>query len=607
MRILQLHSDFIEYKPIEKEGKVVEEAEKKWQRFEDLLVLFTCVEAGDDETVGKKAIDEIQQTLGTLKVSRILIYPYAHLSSNLAKPTDALKILKAMEAYAKEVGIETYRSPFGWNKQFSIAIKGHPLAEALKVITSAEVKVEKAAVAKKEYLILTENGKTLSPEDYRFKEDEESFRLLVEKEALGKELKGGGEPEYIRHMKKFGIDWETMSDVGHMHYGPQATLLFDLIADYSKNLAESLGIPVYSVKGTNMFNLDLPPVREHAELFGNRLYQVDVEKKSFVMRYAACHQQFAIIKDWQISQRHLPFGAFEVADSYRLEQSGELLLGFRVRRMNMPDLHVFCKDLDEAKEWFMRLHKKIYEEIEALGGDYVSLYNLTSREFFEENKDFLRQLVKFEKKPALLCFYPPGVNYYWVLNIEYHIIDKMGRPREIATVQIDVGNAKRFGIKFVDKEGKENYPVILHTAIIGTIERYLYTLFDLALKMKHPALPLWLSPTQVRVIPVSDKFEKDAEKIVEKIEKNCIRVDVDDRPLTMQKKVREAETEWVNYVVVVGQKEIESGILAVRDRKTGEIRQMKIEELVKEIRQNVIDKPFRRLVVPKRLSERPQF
>ena len=341
MRILQLHSDFIEYKPIEKEGKVVEEAEKKWQRFEELLVLFTCVEAGDDETVGKKAIDEIQHTLGTLKVSRILIYPYAHLSSNLAKSADALKILKAMEAYAKEVGIETYRSPFGWNKQFSIAIKGHPLAEALKVITSAEVKVEKAAVAKKEYLILTENGKTFSPEDYGFEDSEESFRLLVEKEALGKELKGGGEPEYIRHMKKFGIDWETMSDVGHMHYGPQATLLFDLIAEYSKYVAESLGIPVYSVKGTNMFNLDLPPVREHAELFGDRLYQVDVEKKSFVMRYAACHQQFAIIKDWQISQRHLPFGAFEVADSYRLEQSGELLLGFRVRRMNMPDLHVF--------------------------------------------------------------------------------------------------------------------------------------------------------------------------------------------------------------------------------------------------------------------------
>jgi len=607
MRILQLHSDFIEYKPIQKEGKVVEEAEKKWQRFEELIVLFTCIEAGDDETVARKAIDEIQQTLEALKVNKILIYPYAHLSSNLAKPIDALKILKAMENYAKEAGIETYRSPFGWNKQFSIAIKGHPLAEALKIITSTEVKVEKVAVAKKEYLILAEDGKTYSPEDYKFKESKEDFRLLVEKEALGKELKGGGEPEYIRHMKKFGIDWETMSDVGHMHYGPQASLIFDLVAEYSRQVAESIGIPVYSVKGTNMFNLDLPPVREHAELFGDRLYQVDVEKKSFVMRYAACHQQFAIIKDWQISARHLPFGAFEVADSYRLEQSGELLLGFRVRRLNMPDLHVFCKDLDEAKEWFTRVHKKIYEEIKALGGDYVSLYNLTSKEFFEKNKDFFKQLVKLEKKPVLLCFYPPGINYYWVLNIEYHIIDKMNRPREIATVQIDVGNAKRFGIKYADKEGRENFPIILHTAIIGTIERYLFTVFDLALKMKHPALPLWLSPTQVRVIPVSDKFEKDAEKIVEKIEKNGIRVDVDDRPLTMQKKVREAETEWVNYVVVVGQKEIESGILAVRDRQTGEIRQMKLEDLVKEIRHSMGDKPFKRSVVPKRLSERPQF
>jgi len=607
MRILQLHSDFIEYKPIEKESKLAEEAEKKWQRHEELLVLFTCVEAGDDETVAKKAIDEVQQTLERLKVNKILIYPYAHLSSNLAKPIDALKILQEMENYAKEVGIETYRTPFGWNKQFSIAIKGHPLAEALRIITPTEAKAKKIAVAKKEYSTLTEDGKTYSPEDYKFKKNEENLRLLVEKEALGMELKGGGEPEYIKHMKKLGIDWEKMSDVGHMRYGPQASLIFDLIAEYSGHVANSIGIPVYTLKGTNMFNLDLPPVREHAELFGDRLYQVDVEKKSFVMRYAACHQQFAIIKDWQISYRHLPFGAFEVADSYRLEQSGELLLGFRVRRLNMPDLHVFCKDLNEAKEWFLKIHKKIYEEIKALGGDYVSLYNLTSKEFFEENKDFFKQLVKLEKKPVLLCFYPPGVNYYWTLNIEYHIIDKMSRPREIATVQIDVGNAERFGIKFADKEGKENYPIILHTAIIGTIERYLFTLFDLALKMKHPMLPLWLSPTQVRVIPVSDKFEKDAEKIAEKIEKYGIRVDVDDRQLTMQKKIREAETEWINYIVVIGQKEIDSGLLAVRDRKADEIRQMKLEELVKEIKQNVADKPFKRLVVPRLLSERPQF
>jgi len=109
------------------------------------------------------------------------------------------------------------------------------------------------------------------------------------------------------------------------------------------------------------------------------------------------------------------------------------------------------------------------------------------------------------------------------------------------------------------------------------------------------------------VIPVSSRFEKDAEKIVEKIGKNSVRVDVDDRPLTMQKKIREAETEWINYVVVIGQKEIDSGLLAVRDRRTGEIRQMKLEELVKEIGRDVADKPFKRSVVPQRLSERPQF
>lgn len=143
MRILQLHSDFIEYKPIQKEIANAEEAEKKPVRLEEIVVLFTAVEEGDDDTVAQKAIDEAHAFLKKLKVNRVIIYPYAHLSSNLAKPTEALKIVKAMEAYAKEKKIETYRAPFGWNKQFAISIKGHPLAEQSRVYVAAEKKEEK--------------------------------------------------------------------------------------------------------------------------------------------------------------------------------------------------------------------------------------------------------------------------------------------------------------------------------------------------------------------------------------------------------------------------------------------------------------------------------
>lgn len=120
-------------------------------------------------------------------------------------------------------------------------------------------------------------------------------------------------------------------------------------------------------------------------------------------------------------------------------------------------------------------------------------------------------------------------------------------------------------------------------------------------------LPLWLSPTQVRIVPMSDKYLEHSEKLANEIEAECIRVDIDDRTLTLQKRIREAEMEWVPYIIVVGQKEIESDVLPVRDRKAGKIRKMKLEELISEIEEIVKGKPFKPLPLPKHLSKRPQF
>jgi threonyl-tRNA synthetase len=607
LRILQLHSNFIEYEPVKKEAAIAEECEKKKRRLEELVVLFTCVEQGDIETVAKKAIEEVKSSLDKLKVNRILIYPYAHLSSNLANPTTALRIIKAMEKHAKEVGIETYRTPFGWCKQFSISIKGHPLAEQAKVILPSELKEEKKKewkIPKPEYTILALDGRTVLAEDYKFGEGEEDFEALVEKEAFKKEAVGG-EPRFISVLKKFGFEWEPSSDSGHMRYGPKAALMVDLAGDYAWQSVTEMGIPSFSIKGTNLFNLNIPAIKEHADLFGERLYTVQVDNEEFVLKYAACFQQFSMIKDWTISYRQIPLGMFEIADSYRLEQSGECLLGFRLRRFFMPDYHIFCKDLEHAKEVSIGVHRKIYEKIRELGNEYVSVYNLT-KSFFEKNREFLGQLIEIEKKPVLLRFVPEK-KYYWVINVEYNIIDGLKRPREIATFQIDVGNARRFGIKFVGKNREKVYPPILHIAVLGGIERYIFTVFDTALKQRVPSLPLWLSPVQVRVIPVSDSFGEDAEKIADGIEAGLIRVDVDDRSLTMQKKVREAEMEWVNYIVVIGQKEVDSGVLAVRDREAGKIRKMLLRKLIDEVKGKTEGKPFRALTLPRLLSQRPQF
>ncbi|UCE28749.1 MAG: threonine--tRNA ligase [Candidatus Bathyarchaeota archaeon] len=607
MRILQLHSNFIEYEPIKKEATIAEECDKKKRRLDELVVLFTCVEQGDNEIVAKRAVEEVKSSLQKLKVNRILIYPYAHLSKNLANPRTALGIVKAMEKYAEEIGIETYRTPFGWCKQFSISIKGHPLAEQGKVIVAGDLKEEKKKswkTPKPEYLVFTKDGKTVLAKNYDFGKDEENFKALVEKEAFKKESVGG-EPRFISALKKFGFEWESSSDSGHMRYGPKAALMVDLAGDYAWQSVNEIGIPSFSIKGTNLFNLNVPAIREHADLFGERLYTVQVDNEEFVLKYAACFQQFSMIKDWTISYRQIPLGMFEIADSYRLEQSGECLVGFRLRRFYMPDYHIFCKDLEHAKDVSISVHQKIYQKIRELGNDYVSVYNLT-KSFFEKNQDFLRRLVEIEEKPVLLRFVPEK-KYYWVINVEYNIIDELKRPREIATFQIDIGNARRFGIEFVDKNREKVHPPILHIAVLGGIERYIFTVFDTALKREIPRLPLWLSPVQVRVIPVSDSFAEEAEKLADEIEGHQVRVDVDDRPITMQKKVREAEMEWINYIVVIGQKEVDSGTLPVRDRETGKIRNMSRRELMDDVKKKMEDKPFRSLTLPRLLSQRPQF
>ncbi|GBC68808.1 Threonine--tRNA ligase 2 [archaeon HR01] len=602
-----MHVDFIEYRPVRKEIELAEESDSAPRRYEEALVVFVSVEPEDDESVADMAVEDVYRHMSRLKVGRLVIYPFAHLARELARPEHALEVVRRMEERAKTLLPEVYRAPFGWNKALSISVKGHPLAEMSRVFTKSQARTPEVRTASKTYLILTPEGDSLQPEMVSSRSFPEEFRILVEREALGLESPPKGEPEYIRVLKRLGIDWEEMSDLGHMRYGPDGTLVFDLISDYADRVVQELGIPVYRVRGTNLFSLESRPIREHAGLFGQRMYKVEVDGRQYVMRYAACFQQFALARNWVISYKHLPFGAFEIADSYRLEQSGELVLGFRVRKMTMPDLHIFCRDIGEAMEIFKRVHDKIYSEIEKLGRDYVSLYNLTSRRFYEGHRDFFRELVAREGKPVLLSFYPEDSNYYWVLNIEYHIIDKMGRPREIGTVQLDTGNAERFGIVYTDREGAKAYPVILHTALIGTVERYLYTVLDTALQSKPPTLPVWLSPTQVRVIPVSEKYLSHARKIALKLSEENIRADLDDRSESLSKKIFDAETAWIPYIAVVGEREARTGRISVRERRTGKQVRITLKGLVSRISSETKGYPFRPLRAPLEVSKRPIY
>jgi len=619
LRILQLHSSFIEYKPIEREAVIAEECEKKEQRIEEVVVLFTCVEEGDDEAVARKAVNEIKSSLEKLKVNRVLIYPYAHLSGNLAKPANALKVVKEMEKYAREVGIETYRTPFGWCKQFSISIKGHPLAEQFRMISPIEAK-EKEVVSealkaeeklKSSWFILRPDGEMIPVEEFDFTKHKmlETFaKYEIEKVRAVQQV-----PPHVTLMRRLEIaDYEPGSDPGNFRWYPKGSLVKSLLEQFVTQKVIEYG--AMEVETPVMYDFQHPSLAKYLNRFPARQYTLKSEEKELFLRFSACFGQFLMVHDAQFSYRQLPLRIYELTRySFRREKSGELVGLRRLRAFTMPDCHALCAGLDQAKEEFLvrfELCRKILEEGLELGKDNYELAIRFTRDFYEENKDFIVSLAKLINKPVLIEVWEDRF-FYFILKWEFNFVDNLDKASALSTDQIDIENAERYGITYVDEKGQKQYPLILHCSPSGAIERCVYAMLEKAYREQQrgnvPILPLWLSPVQVRVIPVSDRFIEDAEKIVGEIEEHCIRVDLDDRPLTMQKKIREAEMEWINYVLVVGQREIASGVVPIRDRKAREIRKMWLQELIKEIKEKTKDKPFKPLTLPKSLSKRPQF
>ena len=620
MRILQLHSNFLEYEVVEKEIALAEEPEKRKDRLEELAVLFTAVEEGDNANIAKKAMESTKKSLNKLKVKKILIYPYAHLSNNLANPANALKVLNEMKKNAKELGLETYSTPFGWCKKFSVSIKGHPLAEQLRVVTSDSVEEEAVCEALKAeeklksfWYVLQPDGELIPIDEYRFKGNKTLEKLAkyeIKKVRAVQQI-----PPHVPLMKRLELaDYEPGSDPGNLRWYPKGRLIKSLLEQYVTEKVNEYG--GMEVETPVMYDIQHPAIAHYLQRFPARQYILCSDKRDFFLRFSACFGQFLMVHDAQFSYRQLPLRIYELTRyAFRREKSGELTGLRRLRCFTMPDCHALVADLDQAKDEFLirfKLSMEILEKGLELNKD--SDYELAIRvtkDFYAENKNFVLSMVKLFGKPVLVEMWEERF-FYFVLKWEFNFIDNLNKASALSTDQIDIENAKHYNMTYIDENGEKQYPLVLHCSPSGAIERDVYALLEKAhresVKGKTAILPLWLSPTQVRIIPVSEKFLDTSKKLMKDIESKNIRVDVDDRPLSLGKKVRAAEKEWINYILVIGENEVESDVLPVRDRSAGkQIRNMKLLELIKEIIQKTADKPFKPLTLPKLLSNRPQF
>jgi threonyl-tRNA synthetase len=627
MRMLFLHADFIEYEPISKEIQLAEEGipiAKK--RMDDLIVVLTAVEGEDDENTALDSSTEIRKYGDLVKCDQVLIYPYAHLSSNLASPKVALQILQSLEMRVRKSFPIVARAPFGWTKSFNIKVKGHPLAENARTITG-QFKLSKSPdksgndestalkaedTVRSSWHILEVGGHLVPFAEYSFNKDQSNLKTLADYEFSKKRVVDEI-PPHVKLMKKLGIaDYEPASDSGNMRFYPKGKLMKSLLESHiSRRISEYGGM---EVETPIMYDSKHPTLQSYFNRFPARQYNVFSDNRQLFLRFAACFGQFLMAKDFQISYKNLPLRLYELTRySFRREKSGELVGLRRLRAFSMPDCHALCKDLNQTKQEFLErfdLSLRVLNELGISPSEDVEMAIRFTSQFYEENKNFIEQLVSKFRRPVLVEIWPERF-FYFTLKWEFNFIDNIGKAAALSTDQIDVENGERYNIQFVDEDNTKKFPIILHNSPSGAVERVIYALLEKAARYSKlgrvPFLPLWLTHTQVRLIPVSSTHIDFCEQLFIELTKNQIRADIDDRDESVGKKIRDSETEWIYYSLVIGDNEVKSNQLVLRDRVNKSQHHVSLEEIIKMIESQIVDRPYLPLNLPSHLSRRPKI
>lgn len=619
MRILQLHCNSIEYTPTKKEIKAAEDISYSGTtRIEEVVVAFVAVESGDNSDVAKNAMSQITDSMEKIGCKRLLLYPYAHLSSDLARPSVALTILRVMEDVAS--GLEVSRSPFGWTKSYRVDVKGHPLAESSKVITADSAvpqTPDDTSEALKGESGMRSYWKIMSPDGTMTDVDAFDFSGHKKLEMLAKyeskkDRHVDSPPPHVSLMKKLAIaDYESASDSGNMRFFPNGRLIKSLLERYVTKMVKRYG--GYEVETPIMYDSDHPSMVSYFNRFPARQYSIDSEGKRLFLRFAACFGQFLMANQFQMSYKNLPYRLYELTRySFRREQSGELVGLRRLRAFTMPDCHAFCTGIDQAIDELKArfdLSQRVLRGVGIADADYEMAIRFTES-FYNENKKTVDEMVARHGRPVLVEMWKERF-FYFVLKWEFNFIDDVGKASALSTDQIDIENGRRYGIEFIDENNKAIHPIILHNSPSGAIERIIYVLLEKAdadsKRGIKPQLPFWLAPTQVRIIPIQDEFDDFCISLADRLAAYNLRADIDDRNESIRKRIRDAEKEWIRYIMVIGSKESDSDVLSVRDRTTGRVRNLTFEEFIAETGAQTRDMPIAGLNMPRYLSRRPQM
>ncbi len=418
-------------------------------------------------------------------------------------------------------------------------------------------------------------------------------------------------PAHVSLMKRLEIaDYEPGSDQGNMRFYPKGRLMKSLLEMYVNQRLNDYG--AMEVETPIMYDFEHSALKKYLNRFPARQYVIETPNKKLFLRFAADFGQFLMAHDMVMSYKDLPVKLYELTRySFRFEQSGELTGLKRLRAFTMPDCHAFVHDTEHAKEEMMKRFGLAWDIQANIGFELPNDLEFAIRvtkDFYDNNRDFVFEMVKRWGKPALIEMWNERI-FYFIMKYEWNFVDSTDKAAALTTDQMDVESSETYDINFVDRDGKKKKPLILHLSPTGALERTIYAMLEKAAfhhkAGKPPAIPLWLSPIQARLVPVSQEQIEYCEKMLPLFKD--IRIDMDDTTDTLGKKIKKAEEEWVPYILVVGQQEQKSGKINVRNRLSRVQREMTVEEFVKEVAGQIAHMPFKPLPLPKLLSKRPIF
>lgn len=577
MKTLNLHVDYIKFKPLKKALKSIgelSEKEKKEKEVKEALVVLTAVEKCDLDVsaVVKELVENVKDIASQVKTKNIVIYPYAHLSRDLGNPEIAQEVLEKAEKVLDKEGFKVVRAPFGYYKEFELKVKGHPLSEL-----SREIRIDGGK--EKDY----ENG---NKESKKAKEEIYDYKQLL-REISKSKLDSSKLKDNDHRILGKQMDLFSFSEVapGMVFWHNNGLIIRNELINFWREEHRKAGYK--EIQTPQILDKKLWQISGHWEKYKENIFLTEYEKRIFAVKPMNCPGGILVFKNSPKSYKDLPLRVGELGIVHRQELSGVLGGLFRVIQFTQDDAHIYCteKQIENELSKVMDLVDLFYKKFEfeyaielstrpekRIGDDKMwDLAENTLKKVLEKRK------VKFKLNEGDGAFYGP--------KIDFHLKDSLGRTWQCGTIQLDFALPERFDLEYIDSDNKKKRPIMIHRTLYGSLERFI----GMLLENTNGRLPTWLAPIQVRVLSFTDRNVDYSEKLIEKMKKNIfgLRIDSDFDQKTVQAKVKEAEEMKIPYIIVIGDKEEKEKVVAVRKGGSNLVEKLDEDEFIFDLKMKI--------------------